>query len=149
MSRIERRGFLKGMGTAVALAPGIRLRAAKTDGRAHPALTRVNREFLPTAAEVRSWHAIKDSKGGPTLTGSPSWHNYLEMLEKEWRTLGVTDIFRNPIRYTRWYTTEFPDDSNWSLRVGQTKIRVANYGCNAGQTPSQGVTGRLVVYAPG
>ena len=141
MSSIKRRAFIRGIGTAVALAPGIRLRAAKTDGRADPALTRVNRKFLPTAEEVRSWHAIKDSKGGPTLTGSPSWHNYLEMLEKEWRTLGVTDIFRNPIRYTRWYTTEFPDDSNWSLHVDGKKIRVANYGGNSGHTPDDGATG--------
>ena len=149
MSRIERRAFIKGIGTAAALARGIGLRAAKTDGHTNPALTRVNRKFLPTANEVRSWHAIKDSKGGPTLTGSPSWHNYLEMLEKEWRTLGVTDIFRNPIRYMRWYTTEFPDDSNWSLHVDGKKIRVANYGCNSGQTPDNGATGGLVVYNAG
>ena len=149
MSSIERRTFIKGIGTAAALAPGLRLRAAKTDGRENPALTKVNRKFLPTAKEVRSWHAIKDSKGGPTLTGSPSWHNYLEMLEREWRTLGVTDIFRNPIRYTRWYTTEFPDDSNWSLHVDGKKIRVANYGCNSGHTPEEGVTGELVVYQAG
>ena len=149
MRNIERRAFIKGLGTAVALAPGVTLRAAKTDGRAHPALTKVNRKFLPTAAEVRSWHAIKDSKGGPTLTGSPSWHNYLEMLEKEWRTLGVTDIFRNPIRYTRWYTTEFPDDSNWSLHVDGNKIRVANYGCNSGSTPDGGAKGGLVLYKAG
>jgi hypothetical protein len=148
MSRIKRRAFIKGIGTA-ALAPGISLQAAKTESSAHPALTKVNRKFLPAATEVRSWHAIKDSKGGPTLTGSPSWHNYLEMLEREWRTLGVTDIFRNPIRYTRWYTTEFPDDSNWSLHIDGKKIRVANYGCNSGQTPDNGVTGALVTYQAG
>jgi hypothetical protein len=149
MSRITRRTFMKEMGKAVVLAPGIRLRAAQPGGRTNPALTRVDRTFLPTADEVRSWHAIKDSKGGPTLTGSPSWHNYLEMLEKEWRTLGVRDIFRNPIRYTRWYTTEFPDDTNWSLHVDGKKIRVANYGCNSGQTPDGGVTSELVVYKAG
>src|SRR5262249_8515447 len=148
MSKITRRTFIKGVGTAVTLAPGISLRAQE-GRRVHPALTKVDRKLLPTAQEVRSWHAIKDSKGGPTLTGSPSWHNYLEMLEKEWRTLGVKDIFRNPIRYTRWYTTEFPDDSNWSLHVDGKKIRVANYGCNSGHTPDGGVTGELVVYKAG
>src|SRR6185437_9902052 len=149
MSRITRRKFIEGIGTAVVLAPGIRLRAAQADSRTHPALTKVDRTFLPTAQEVHAWHAIKDSKGGPTLTGSPSWHNYLEMLEKEWRALGVKDIFRNPIRYTRWYTTEYPDDSNWSLHVDGKKIRVANYGCNSGKTPDAGVTGELVVYKEG
>ena len=93
MKSIKRRAFIRGIGTAVALAPGIRLHAAQTEG-AHTALTKVNHKFLPTAEQVRSWHAIKDSKGGPTFAGSPSWHNYLEMLEKEWRTLGVTDIFQ-------------------------------------------------------
>src|SRR5581483_5583964 len=112
------------LGAAVTLAPGVRLRAARPAVDAHPALASVNRAFLPTAEEVRSWHAIKDSKGGPTLTGSPSWHNYLDMLEKEWRNLGVLDIFHNPIPYKRWYTTEFPDDSNWSLHVDGKKVRV-------------------------
>ena len=146
MSSIERRRFIQGFAT-VALAPGIRLRAATAGG--HPALAKVNRKLLPTASEVHNWHAIKDSKGGPTLTGSPSWHGYLEMLEKEWRALGVVDIFRNPIPYTRWYTTEFPDDSNWSLHVDGKKIRVANYGCNSGHTPDGGVTGPLVLYKDG
>jgi hypothetical protein len=149
MSGITRRNFIKGIGTSVVLAPGIRLRAAQADSRTHPALTNIDRKFLPTAQEVHTWHALKDSKGGPTLTGSPSWHNYLEMLEKEWRALGVKDIFRNPIRYTRWYTTEYPDDSNWSLQVDGKKIRVANYGANSGHTPDNGVTGDLVVYKDG
>lgn len=143
MGSIERRKFIQ----AIALAPGVRLRAAPATG--HPALTRINRKFLPTAKEVHNWHVIKDSKGGPTLAGSPSWHNYLEMLEKEWRALGVVDIFRNPIRYERWYTTEFPDDSNWSLHIEGKKIRVANYGCNSGHTPDGGVTGSLVLYKDG
>ena len=137
---MQRRKFIQ----AIALAPGVRLCAATAGG--NPALTKINRKFLPSAKEVHDWHAIKDSKGGPTLTGSPSWHNYLEMLEKEWRTLGVVDIFRNPIPYTRWYTTEFPDDSNWSLHIEGKKIRVANYGCNSGHTPDGGVTGPLVLY---
>ena len=149
MNGITRRSFIKGVGTAVVLAPGIRLHAAKTAAGVHPALTRVNRQLLPTATEVRAWHAIKDSKGGPTLTGSPSWHNYLGMLEKEWRAFGVVDIFRNPIRYTRWYTTEFPDDANWSLHLDGRKIRVANYGCNSGHTPDEGTTGELVIYTAG
>src|SRR3984957_1458965 len=124
MSKIERRTFIRGLGAAVTLAPGLRFTANAASA---------NPKFMVTAKEVHDWHAIKDSKGGPTLTGSPSWHNYLEMLEREGRTLGVTGIFRNPIPYTRWYTTEFPDDSNWFLDVAGKKIRVANYGCNSGQ----------------
>jgi hypothetical protein len=90
MTRITRRRFIKGVGTAAALVPGIDLRAATIGAPAHPALTRINRRFLPAAEEVRAWHASKDSHGGPTLTGSLSWRHYLEMLETEWRKRGVT-----------------------------------------------------------
>ncbi len=83
------------------------------------------------------------------MSGSPSWQNYMQLLEKEWRSAGVVDIFRNPFTFTRWYTTEFPDDSNWSLRIDGEKIKVANYACNSGKTPDAGVTGGLVVYKEG
>jgi hypothetical protein len=145
MSKIKRGAFLRTIG-ALTLAPAMRLRAEKT---VNPALTEVSRKFLPTPDEIRSWHAIKDSKGGPTFTASPSWHNYLEMIEKEWGVLGVKDISRNPIRYKRWYTTDFPDDTNWSLHVDGKKVRVASYGCYSGHTPDHGVTAGLVVYKAG
>ena len=61
----------------------------------------------------------------------------------------MVDIFRNPFPFTRWSTTEFPDDSNWSLHIDGKKIKVASYGCNSGQTPDAGVTGELVVYQEG
>jgi hypothetical protein len=99
--------------------------------------------------EVHAWHVAKDSMGGPTMSGSPSWKNYLQILEKGLRECGVVDIFRNPFSFTRWYTTEFPDDSNWSLHVDGKKIKVANYGCNSGHTPGDGVTGELVVFKEG
>ncbi len=91
---------------------------------------------MVTAKQVNDWHVIKDSKGGPTMTGSPSWHNYVELLEKEMRGMGVVDIFRNDWKFTRWWsTTEYPDDSEWSLHVEGKKIKVASYGCNSGKTP--------------
>src|SRR5947209_35068 len=120
---MERRTFIRGLGAAVSLAPGITLTPARAEGAANPALTNIDRKHLPTPREVQAWHAIKDSKGGPTLSGSPSWQNYLQLLEKEWRAAGVVDIFRNPFTYTRWHTTEFPDDSNWSLHVEGKKIK--------------------------
>src|SRR5260370_4592097 len=83
------------------------------------------------------------------MTGSPSWQHYLQMLEKELRGAGVVDVFRNPWTFTRWYTTEFPDDSNWSLHVDGKKIKVASYGCNSGKTADEGVTGQLAVYKEG
>ncbi len=146
---MKRRTFITGLGASVSLAPGLALAGAREEGAFHPSLTKVNPKFLVSAKEVHGWHVVKDSKGGPTMTGSPSWKNYLEFLEKSWREIGVVDIFRNPFPFTRWSTTEFPDDSNWSLHVDGKKIKVASYGCNSGHTPDAGVTGPLVVYTEG
>jgi len=146
---MKRRTFITGLGAAVSVAPGIVLRPASAEGTANPNLTKVNPKFLVTPQEVRAWHAAKDSMGGPTMTGSPSWKNYLQILEKGLRDSGCVDIFRNRWTFTRWSTTEFPDESNWSLHVDGKKITVASYGCNSGKTPAEGVTGGLVVYKEG
>jgi hypothetical protein len=146
---MRRRTFITGLGATVALAPGVVLKKLHADATANTDLTKINPKFLVTEKEVRAWHVEKDSKGGPTMAGSPSWKNYLALLEKELRSAGVVDIFRNPFTYTRWYTTEYPDDSNWSLHVDGRKIKVASYGCNSGQTPEAGVTGSSVVYKQG
>jgi hypothetical protein len=146
---MKRRTFITGLGAAVSLAPGITLKRAKAEGSANPALTRIDRKYLPTAKQVHDWHAIKDSKGGPTMSGSPSWQNYVQLLEKEWRAASVVDIFRNPFTFTRWSTTEYPDDSNWTLHVDGKKIKVSSYGCNSGKTPDAGVEGQLVLYKEG
>ena len=145
---MKRRAFIRGLGAAVSLAPGVTLRAASGDSL-NPQLTKINPKFLVNPQQVHAWHVAKDSKGGPTMSGSSSWRNYLDLVEKELRTAGVVDLFHNPWTYTRWYTTEFPDDSNWSLHVDNKKIRVASYGCNSGRTPDSGIAGEMVVYKPG
>ena len=145
--KMRRRTFIHGLGAAV--APGIALRQAKADGASNPHLTKVNPKYLASPEDVHAWHVAKDSKGGPTMTGSPSWKNYLQILEKELRAAGVVDIFRNPWTFTRWYTNEWPDDSNWSLHVDGKKIKIASYGCNSGKTPDESVTGQLVVHKEG
>jgi hypothetical protein len=149
MPDTSRRTFIRQLGAGVVLAPGLRLEGFVADATPNGALTTIDRRRLPTSDQVRAWHAAKDSKGGPTMTGSPSWQNYLQLLEREWRDSGVVDIFRNTFPFTRWHTTEFPDDSNWSLHVDGKKIAVASYGCNSGTTPAAGVTGSLVIYKAG
>ncbi len=148
-----RRTFIKGLGAAVALAPDVTLRPARSayaaDEAASPHLTRIRRDWLITPDEARAWHAAKDALGGPTLAGSPSWRNFLELTERELRASGVVDVIRNPWTYTRWTTTEWPDDSHWSLHVEGHKVRVASYGGNSGSTPEAGLNGGLVLYQPG
>ncbi|HEX6895040.1 MAG TPA: hypothetical protein VF146_07190, partial [Bryobacteraceae bacterium] len=70
---MNRRTFLESMGASISLAPGFAFAAPRTEAAAHPALTKINPKFLPTPKEVHDWHVVKDSKGGPTMTGSPSW----------------------------------------------------------------------------
>ncbi len=149
MNEIKRRTFIRGLGAAVSLAPGVTLTTARADVAATADLTKVNPKFMASPQEVHAWHVAKDSKGGPTMTGSPSWKNYLEILEKGLREAGAVDLYRNSWKFTRWSTTEFPDDSNWSLHVDGKKIKVASSGCNSGSTPEEGVAGELVVYKEG
>ncbi|MCH8333002.1 hypothetical protein IIC65_03635 [Candidatus Sumerlaeota bacterium] len=152
MSRMKRRTFIKGLGAAVTLAPGVYLgqgRSARAADAVSPHLTRINPDSLISPKEAHAWHVAKDSMGGPTLAGSPSWKNFLRVAEEELRKRGVVDIFRNPWTYTRWSTTEWPDDSNWSLHIDGEKVKVASYGCNSGKTPGEGVSGELVVYEEG
>lgn len=146
---VDRRTFIKGLGAAVTLAPGVFLVGARTVQAAHADLARVNRANVVSAQTVRAWHAEKDSMGGPTIAGSPSWKNFLRLCEEQMKRCGVVDIFRNPWTYTRWYTSEFPDDSQWSLHIGGKKIRVASYGCNSGSTPESGISAKLVPYMDG
>ena len=69
---MKRRTFLAGMGASVSLAPGFAFAPARQEGSSHPALTKINPKFMASPKEVHDWHVIKDSKGGPTMTGSPS-----------------------------------------------------------------------------
>lgn len=148
MSDMNRRTFVLGLGATVSLAPGVLL-AARSNSASNPHLTKVNPKFLLSPKEAHAWHVLKDSKGGPTIAGSASWKNFLDVTEKELRAAGVIDVFKNAWTYKRWSTTEWPDDSNWSLHLGGEKIRVASYGCNSGMTPAEGVTGEFVLYEEG
>jgi hypothetical protein len=89
---VKRRTFITGLGAAVSVTPGIVLGPARGQPLANPHLTKVNPEFLVTPTEARTWHAAKDSMGGPTMTGSPSWRNYLAILEKGLRDSGCVGI---------------------------------------------------------
>lgn len=110
-------------------------------------LTHLNKAFLLTATEAQEWHAAKDSLG-PALSGNPSWKNFMSIVEARLRDYGAVDIRRNAWTYDRWSTSQWPDDSKWTLVSNGRKVRVASYGANSGTTPEAGVTADLMLYDP-
>lgn len=119
--------------------------SAPTSASVHPALTKVEPSFLVTEQEAYEWHEYKD-RHGPALSGNESWTKYMTYVEDKLREYGAVDITRNSWTYDYWSTTEWPDDSNWSLTINGKKVRVANYGANSGSTGPQGLTASMVYY---
>ena len=111
------------------------------------ALTEINPEYLVTPDEAYQWHSVKD-KLGPTYSGNESWQNMMAFLEEKLKEYGVKDLKRNAWTYDRFVTTEWPDDSGWSLSIGGKSVKVANYGAYSGFTAPEGVTAPLVIYTP-
>ena len=110
-------------------------------------LNRINPTYMITVDEAQKWHEAKDLLG-PAFSGNPSWKVFLTVIEAKMREYGALDIHRNAWTYDRWYTSEWPDDSNWSLVSNGKKLRIASYGANSGTTPPDGVTADLVFYDP-
>ena len=110
-------------------------------------LTQINPAYLISPDEAQAWHVHKD-KGGPTYSGNLSWLSYLGFIEEKLKSYGVIDMVKNKWSYDRWYTSEWPDSSNWSFVSNGEAIRVAHYGAYSGSTGSQGLTAELVLYHP-
>jgi hypothetical protein len=148
---MDRRTFIKGLGAAVTLAPGVSLLGGKVHAAENTSrhLHRIYPRYMVSKEVAQDWHVRKDSMGGPTIAGSPSWKNFLNLCEEELQTYGVVDMIKHPWTYTRWESTEWPDDSKWGLTVDGEKIQVASTGCNSGSTSKEGVTGQLVRYEEG
>ncbi len=102
-----------------------------------------------SAEEALAWHRVKDSHGGPTLTGSESWKNFVGFLEGQLASYGCVDFIRNRWNFDRWVTSEWPDSSHWTLTLNGQSVPVASYGANSGSTANEGVTAELVIYEPG
>jgi hypothetical protein len=114
-------------------------------GRHRQQLNQINPKYLITAKEATEWHALK-ARGGPALSGNESWKNYITFVEKKLKEYGAVDITRNSFTYDRWHTSEWPDDSKWSLTSNGKTIKVASYGAYSGSTPEEGLTAELVYY---
>src|ERR1051326_6525698 len=70
----------------------------------------------------------------------------MTFVEKKLKEYGAVDITRNTFTYDRWHTSEWPDDSKWSLVSNGKKIKVASYGAYSGSTSEEGVTAELIYY---
>jgi hypothetical protein len=110
-------------------------------------LTEINQGFMVKPHEAYQWHVLKDA-GGPCFSGNPSWTAFLAFLEEKFEDYGVVDITKNTWNYDRWYTSEWPDDSKWSLISDGVPVSVASYSAYSGSTPEEGITKELIYYNP-
>jgi hypothetical protein len=108
-------------------------------------LTEINRGFMVQPHEAYQWHVLKDA-GGPCFSGNPSWKAFLAFLEEKFEEYGVVDMTKNAWIYQRWYTSEWPDDSKWSLISDGIPVSVASYSAYSGSTPEEGITKDLIYY---
>ena len=110
-------------------------------------LTTIHPKFMITPQDALQWHEHKD-KGGPTYSGSPSWKSYMAFLEERLKQYGVVDLTKNTWTYDRWYSSEWPESSDWTLVSDGQPVKVAHYGAYSGSTGADGLTRELALYTP-
>jgi len=142
MTGLNRKQFLLGSAAA-----GLTLKFPPAWAAAPDALKKVNPKWVVSPEEALAWHNVKDEKG-PALTGNASWRQFLEFLEAKLKEFGCVDVHRSSWMFDRIETSNWPDDSKWSLVSNGKRIRVANYGANCGLTGPDGVTAELVLWDP-
>lgn len=109
------------------------------------ALTTIDESLMVSQETAVSWFEQKSS-WGPTYTGSVAWTAFMEMIEGHLRAYGAVDIVKNRFPFERWYTTEYPDKSGWSLVSDGREIDVASYATQSGSTGPEGVTAEMILY---
>src|SRR6266436_9647455 len=110
-----------------------------------PKLTSVDRASMVSTAQIQSWLEQRDA-AGPAYTGGPAWKKFMALIHAELKSLGMVEIVDHPFPYTRWYTSEFPDKSGWSLTSDGTAVDVASYGTQSGSTGREGVSAPMILY---
>ncbi|WGF87808.1 hypothetical protein [Marinivivus vitaminiproducens] len=108
-------------------------------------ITEVDPSLLIAKETVDEWFASKNA-WGPTYTGSPAWFSYMEFIESHLRDYGAVKIEKNRFPFERWFTTEYPDRSGWSLVSDGRPVDVASYATQSGSTGADGVTAPLILY---
>jgi hypothetical protein len=112
---------------------------------ASPKLMAVDRAMLSSIPQIQNWIDQKDS-WGPAYTAGPGWKKFMALLHGEISAMGLVNITDVRFPYTRWYTSEFPDRSGWSLTSNGVPIDVASYGTQSGSTGPLGVTAPMILY---
>lgn len=131
--------------TAAAAMSLICFTAADAQQAGSSKLTAVDHAMMPSAAQIQNWLDQKDS-WGPAYTAGPGWKKFMAMLHAEMKSMGMVNVGDYPYPYTRWYTSEFPDKSGWSLTSDGKPVDVAAYGTQSGSTGPGGVTAPMVLY---
>lgn len=104
----------------------------------------VDKSLVITPAESTTWFQGK-AGWGATYTGSAAWKSYMGFIEARLVEYGATNITRARFPYERWYTTEYPDKSGWSLTSDGIAVDVASYATQSGSTGPSGVTAPMIL----
>src|SRR6185503_10671442 len=135
--------------SAVSIALALSLTALAQSDAAQPLvspkLMRVDRASMASTQLIQNWHDQRDA-AGPAYTGGPAWKKFMALIDSELKAIGAVDVVHHPFPYTRWYTSEFPDKSGWSLTSDGTAVDVAAYGTQSGSTGPGGVTAQMILY---
>ncbi|MDB6000807.1 MAG: hypothetical protein JWP52_2506 [Rhizobacter sp.] len=105
----------------------------------------VDPALMASRAEIQDWLQQKDS-WGPAYTGSAAWKSFHTFLMQKILAYGMVDPVLYRFNYTRWYTSEYPDKSGWSLVSNGAPVNVASYATQSGSTGPNGVTGQMILY---
>ena len=108
------------------------------------AFAAIDESKMVTADEATAWLKEKDS--GPHYVASPLWKQWMASLESRMKSYGMVDFLHYTFPYDRWYTTEFPDKSGWSLTSNGASVNLASYATFSGNTGPGGVTAPMIVY---
>jgi hypothetical protein len=142
---MRRRALLAASALGISALGAVCLAASDAQQTMSPKLTAVDPAMLSTQAQIQNWIDQKDS-WGPAYTAGPAWKKFMALLHAEIKTMGLVNITDVPFAYTRWYTSEFPDASGWSLTSNGVPVSVASYGTQSGSTGPGGVTAPMILY---
>ncbi len=118
---------------------------AAQPGMADERLQQIDPDLLPSLDTIQKWHERKAS-GIHSFTGSPSWVDYMSVVESGMEDAGLVDVIKDKFSYTRWFTSDDPGAGKWTLEINDESIPVASYWAYSGSTEDTGITAPLIVY---